>query len=69
MVQGAGNKMRNSIGILVSFALIPILTSCRPTSSRTVIAYVSEDQVFQEHRRDESPDCGEGQSTSGCLLG
>jgi iron(III) transport system substrate-binding protein len=48
MVQGAGNKMRNSISILVSFALIPILTSCRPTSSRTVIVYVSEDQVFSE---------------------
>ena len=40
--------MRNSIGILVSFALIPILTSCRPTSSRTVVVYVSEDQVFSE---------------------
>jgi len=48
MVQGAGNKMRNSISILVSFALIPILTSCRPASSRTVVVYVSEDQVFSE---------------------
>src|SRR5467141_877921 len=48
MVQGAGNKMRNSISILVSFALIPMLTSCRPTSSRTVVVYVSEDQVFSE---------------------
>src|SRR5881296_2021273 len=42
------NKMRNSISILVSFALIPILTSCRPRSSRTVVVYVSEDQVFSE---------------------
>src|SRR5205823_5481534 len=41
-------KMRNSISILVSFALIPILTSCRPASSRTVVVYVSEDQVFSE---------------------
>src|SRR5881396_3747385 len=40
--------MRNSISILVSFALIPILTSCRPASSRTVTVYVSEDQVFSE---------------------
>src|SRR5881396_2230116 len=48
MVQGAGNKMRNSISILVSFALIPILNSCRPTSSRIVVVYVSEDQVFSE---------------------
>src|SRR6266853_4938870 len=48
MVQRAGNKMRNSISILVSFALIPILTSCRPAISRTVVVYVSEDQVFSE---------------------
>src|SRR5437773_11901042 len=40
--------MRNSIGILVTLALIPILASCRPTSSRTVVVYVSEDQVFSE---------------------
>src|SRR6266478_1495339 len=40
--------MRNSIGILVSFALIPILACCRPTNSRTVVIYVSEDQVFSE---------------------
>ncbi len=40
--------MRNSIGILVTLALIPILASCRPTSSRTVVIYVSEDQVFSE---------------------
>src|SRR5437773_10721514 len=40
--------MRNSIGILVTLALIPILMSCRPTSSRTVVIYVSEDQVFSE---------------------
>src|SRR5204862_7271926 len=40
--------MRNSIGILVTFALIPILTSCRSTSSKAVVVYVSEDQVFSE---------------------
>src|SRR5438094_8168992 len=40
--------MRNSIGVLVTLGLIPILTSCRPTSSRTVVVYVSEDQVFSE---------------------
>ena len=38
--------MRNSIGVLVVVALIPILASCRPTSS--VVVYVSEDQVFSE---------------------
>src|SRR5438309_8078009 len=48
IVQSAGNKVRITIGILVSFALIPILTSCRPTSSKTVVIYVSEDQVFSE---------------------
>src|SRR5947207_7981525 len=40
--------MRKAIGVVVSLALIPILTSCRPTSSRTVVVYVSEDQVFSE---------------------
>src|SRR5438105_15483094 len=40
--------MRNSIGVLVSVTLISILTACRPTSSRTVVIYVSEDQVFSE---------------------
>src|SRR5216117_2989695 len=40
--------MRKSIGVLVALALIPILTSCRPRSSRTVVVYVSEDQVFSE---------------------
>jgi len=40
--------MRNLIGVLVTLALIPILASCRPTSSRTVVIYVSEDQVFSE---------------------
>src|SRR5881227_4113611 len=40
--------MRNRMGAVVTLALIPILTSCRPTSSRTVIIYVSEDQVFSE---------------------
>ena len=40
--------MRKAIGVLVTLALIPILTSCQPTSSRTVVIYVSEDQVFSE---------------------
>src|SRR5260370_2909476 len=40
--------MRNSIGIFVRLALISILASCRPTSSQTVVIYVSEDQVFSE---------------------
>jgi iron(III) transport system substrate-binding protein len=40
--------MRNLIAVLVALALIPILGSCRPTSSRTVVVYVSEDQVFSE---------------------
>src|SRR5438477_5686590 len=42
------NIMRNRMGAVVTLALIPILTSCRPTSSRTVVVYVSEDQVFSE---------------------
>jgi iron(III) transport system substrate-binding protein len=32
----------------VSLAFIPILISCRVTSPRTVVVYVSEDQVFSE---------------------
>src|SRR5438477_5476705 len=40
--------MSNWLGAVVTLALIPILTSCRPTSSRTVVIYVSEDQVFSE---------------------
>ena len=40
--------MRNWIGVLVAVALIPILTSCKARSSRTVVVYVSEDQVFSE---------------------
>ena len=40
--------MRKLIGVIVTLALIPILTSCRPTSSQTVVVYVSEDQVFSE---------------------
>src|SRR6267143_1717815 len=40
--------MRKAIGVVVTLALIPILTSCRPTSLRTVVVYVSEDQVFSE---------------------
>src|SRR2546430_14631858 len=40
--------MRKAIGVVVTLALIPILTSCQPTGSRTVVVYVSEDQVFSE---------------------
>src|SRR5467141_3059287 len=40
--------MRNSIAVLIAVAFISILASCRPTSSRTVVVYVSEDQVFSE---------------------
>src|ERR1700675_2739361 len=40
--------MRKPIGFFIILALIPILTSCRPTSPRTVVVYVSEDQVFSE---------------------
>jgi iron(III) transport system substrate-binding protein len=40
--------MRNSIAVLIAIALTPILTSCGPTNSRTVVVYVSEDQVFSE---------------------
>jgi len=40
--------MRNWISVFVGLALITILISCRPTSSRTVVVYVSEDQVFSE---------------------
>src|SRR5438309_7537452 len=48
IVQSAGNKMRNCISTFLTLALISILTSCRPTSSKTVVIYVSEDQVFSE---------------------
>src|SRR5205814_5115586 len=40
--------MRKAIGLVVALVLIPILTSCRPTSSQTVVVYVSEDQDFSE---------------------
>src|SRR6266403_2455987 len=40
--------MRNAIAVLIAVAFISILASCRPTSSRTVVVYVSEDQVFSE---------------------
>jgi len=40
--------MRKAIGLFAILTLIPILTSCRATSSRTVVVYVSEDQVFSE---------------------
>jgi iron(III) transport system substrate-binding protein len=40
--------VRKPIGLFIILALIPILISCRATSSRTVVVYVSEDQVFSE---------------------
>jgi iron(III) transport system substrate-binding protein len=40
--------MRGPTGVLIMLALIAALISCRPTSSRTVVVYVSEDQVFSE---------------------
>src|SRR5436189_1162306 len=40
--------MRKAIGVVVTLALITILTSCRSASSNTVVVYVSEDQVFSE---------------------
>jgi iron(III) transport system substrate-binding protein len=40
--------MSDSINALIALALIPLLTSCQPTNSRTVVIYVSEDQVFSE---------------------
>jgi len=40
--------MRILIAVLIAVAFISILASCRPTSSRTVVVYVSEDQVFSE---------------------
>jgi iron(III) transport system substrate-binding protein len=40
--------MRRLTGVIVTLALIPIVTSCRPTGSQAVVVYVSEDQVFSE---------------------
>ena len=40
--------MRRRIGFFAILALVAILTSCRATSSKTVVVYVSEDQVFSE---------------------
>jgi iron(III) transport system substrate-binding protein len=40
--------MRTSIGVFITLALIAILASCRATTSRVVVVYVSEDQVFSE---------------------
>src|SRR5260370_35277362 len=37
-----------AIGVVLALALVVILTSCHATSSRTVVVYVSEDQVFSE---------------------
>src|SRR5256886_7894240 len=36
------------IGLVAISTLIPILASCQKMSSRTVVVYVSEDQVFSE---------------------
>src|SRR6266481_5814487 len=46
--RGRKKIMRKAIGVVLTLALIPILSSCRATSSRTVVVYVSEDQVFSE---------------------
>src|SRR5438477_2506011 len=46
--RGRKKIMRKAVGVVVTLALISILTSCRPTSSKTVVIYVSEDQVFSE---------------------
>jgi len=40
--------MRTLIDFFATLALIAILTSCGGTSSKTVVVYVSEDQVFSE---------------------
>jgi iron(III) transport system substrate-binding protein len=40
--------VRKALGAVITLALIPILASCRPTSSKAVVVYVSEDQVFSE---------------------
>ena len=40
--------MHTSIGVFITLALIAILASCRATTSRVVVVYVSEDQVFSE---------------------
>src|SRR5438477_7083080 len=40
--------MRRRTGFFAIVALIAILTSCRATSSKPVVVYVSEDQVFSE---------------------
>ena len=40
--------MHKAIGVVLTLALIAILASCRATGSRTVVVYVSEDQVFSE---------------------
>ena len=40
--------MRKPIVLFTILALMPLLISCRPTSSGTVVVYVSEDQVFSE---------------------
>lgn len=40
--------MRKPIELLITLALISLLISCRAGNSRTVVVYVSEDQVFSE---------------------
>jgi iron(III) transport system substrate-binding protein len=47
-MKGRQKIMRKLIAVFIAIALIPILTSCRPAGSRTVVVYVSEDQVFSE---------------------
>src|SRR5438093_13317359 len=42
------NKTMKAIGVVVTLALIPILNACQKVSSRTVVVYVSEDQIFSE---------------------
>src|SRR2546423_12337717 len=46
--RGRKKIMRKAIRVVVALALIATITSCRPTSSKTVVIYVSEDQVFSK---------------------
>src|SRR2546421_108367 len=48
LVAPSGEIMHKLISLFVVLALIPFLSSCRKTNSRTVVVYVSEDQVFSE---------------------
>src|SRR6266496_6232432 len=40
--------MFKRIGLFLLLILVPIFTACRSVSSKTVVAYISEDQVFSE---------------------